>query len=118
MPTPVLAPASTNSAPQRVIFLLLPGVNMLDLAGPMQAFHVAAQLGAGYRLAFWAAEPSVISAQGLPIGPLAPLAPVEAADLVVIAGLNLAPYASGATTLAPAIPLWLDAAYQAGATLA
>ena len=118
MPTPVPDPARARSAPRRVIFLLLPGVNMLDLAGPMQAFHAAASLGAGYHLAFWAAEPSVVSAQGLPIGPLAPLAPVESEDLVVIAGLNLAPYASGAMTLDPAIPLWLDAAYQAGATLA
>ena len=62
MHIPVPDPAPAGPAPRRVIFLLLPGVNMLDLAGPMQAFHVAAQLGAGYSLAFWAAEPSVISA--------------------------------------------------------
>lgn len=108
-----------NAGPERrVIFLLLPGVNMLDLAGPMQAFHTAAQLGAGYRLLFRAAEPTVVSAQGLPIGPLEPLDAVNPGDLIVIAGLNLAPYASGAMVLGAAIPLWLDAAYQSGAALA
>jgi transcriptional regulator GlxA family with amidase domain len=101
-----------------VIFLVLPGVNMLDLAGPMQVFHVAATLGAGYTLRFWSLEPNVVSAQGMPIGPLEPLGPVDSTDLVVIAGLNLQPYASGAMTLHPAIPIWLDAAYRQGAHLA
>ncbi|MFC7479351.1 hypothetical protein ACFQX7_03755 [Luedemannella flava] len=34
----------------KVVFLLAPGVHLLDLAGPAQVFHTAAALGAAYGL--------------------------------------------------------------------
>ncbi|MFD0856179.1 AraC family transcriptional regulator, partial [Actinomadura adrarensis] len=33
---------------RRVVFLLVPGVHLLDLAGPAQVFSTAALLGLGY----------------------------------------------------------------------
>ncbi len=32
----------------KVVFLLVPGLHLLDLAGPAQAFGTAADLGCGY----------------------------------------------------------------------
>ncbi|HEY1014937.1 MAG TPA: GlxA family transcriptional regulator [Herpetosiphonaceae bacterium] len=103
---------------RRVLVLVLPEVNLLDLAGPMQVFHTAAALGAPYRLACLAAERQVTSAQGLPLAGLAPLGPAGAGDLILIPGLDLTPYAAGLRALPPEVPAWLNQAYDNGAQLA
>jgi transcriptional regulator GlxA family with amidase domain len=73
-----------------VVVLVLPEVNLLDLAGPVQAFDAAAHRGAGYRLEFVAAGPGeVSSAQGLRLAGLGPLPDVAAGDLVLIPGPRL-----------------------------
>ena len=51
----------------RVVLVLVPGVHLLDLAGPAQAFSSAAQEGYAYRLSYVAEEPEVLTAQGLPL---------------------------------------------------
>jgi len=50
---------------RKVLFLLLPGVHLLDLAGPAQVFSTAADLGLGYELGYVAERPDVLSAQGM-----------------------------------------------------
>jgi len=50
-----------------VAFFLVPGVHLLDLAGPAQAFSTADGLGLSYRLHYVADSPGVLSAQGLPL---------------------------------------------------
>lgn len=74
---------------QRVIFLVLGGVELLDLAGPAQVFSMAASLGAPYSLHFCANNPLVRSAQGLFLGQLEPLPSVCASDVVMVAGVAL-----------------------------
>ena len=103
---------------RRVIFLLLPQVNLLDLGGPAQVFSAAAALGAAYTLEFRAAQPTVISAQHLPFSPLAELGQVAADDLVIIPGMNLQNYATGAEQLEPVVLRWVLAAHAAGAHIA
>jgi transcriptional regulator GlxA family with amidase domain len=49
----------------RVVFLLVPGLHLLDLAGPAQAFSTAADLGCGYELHYVAEREDVRTAQGL-----------------------------------------------------
>jgi transcriptional regulator GlxA family with amidase domain len=49
----------------KVAFLLLPGLHLLDLAGPAQAFSTAASLGCGYELRYVAEQQEVATAQGL-----------------------------------------------------
>lgn len=51
----------------RVVFLLVPGVHLLDLAGPAQVFSTAAQHGKPYSLAYVAEESPVPTAQGVPL---------------------------------------------------
>jgi len=115
IPTPALA---ARTPPPRVVFLLLPHVNLLDLAGPAQVFHTAAHVGAPYQLRFCAEQPDVMSAQGLALGRVEPLLPVGADDLVIVPGLSLEAYASGEARISAAIVRWLQQAHAAGARLA
>lgn len=84
------APPSTSSiVKQQVIFLVLQGVELLDLAGPAQVFSMAASLGAPYSLHFCAKTAGMRSAQGLFLGQLEPLPSVSANDVVMVAGVAL-----------------------------
>lgn len=74
---------------QRVIFLVLEGVELLDLAGPAQVFSMAASLGAPYSLHFCANLSEVRSAQGLFLGQFEALPVVSANDVVMVAGVTL-----------------------------
>ncbi len=74
---------------QRIFFLVLDGVELLDLAGPAQVFDVAGTLGAPYSLHFCASSPQVRSAQGLSLGQLELLPTIRSSDVVLVAGIAL-----------------------------
>jgi transcriptional regulator GlxA family with amidase domain len=80
---------TSSKVKQRVIFLVLEGVELLDLAGPAQVFSMAASLGAPYSLHFCANLSGMRSAQGLFLGQLEPLPVVSTHDLVMVAGVAL-----------------------------
>jgi transcriptional regulator GlxA family with amidase domain len=113
-----LAPALTRSAARRVIFVILPRVNLLDLGGPAQVFHVANRYGAKYQLIFCAATPSIQSIQGLPLGPLEAFPVPRADDLVVVPGPRIEWPAPGQELIPQAVIDWLCQANAAGAHLA
>jgi hypothetical protein len=52
---------------RRVVFLLVPGVHLLDLAGPAQVFSTAADHGYDYRLHYVAEQERVPTVQGVPL---------------------------------------------------
>ena len=71
----------------RVIFLILPGVELLDFAGPLQALHEASQhFGASYELHLCSPWLEVPSDQGLALTRLEPLIAPASGDLVFIPG--------------------------------
>ncbi|MEO3860546.1 DJ-1/PfpI family protein [Acrocarpospora sp. B8E8] len=70
----------------QVVFVLLPGVHLLDLAGPAQAFHSAAALGQPYRLCYVVEQEQVPSAQGLPLAAETRWPELGQDDLVVVPG--------------------------------
>ncbi|MFJ3946956.1 GlxA family transcriptional regulator [Streptomyces griseoaurantiacus] len=70
----------------RVVFVLLPEVHLLDLAGPVQVFDSAAHLGRPYTLHYVAERPPVRSAQGLPLSAGTEWPALDAEDLVVVPG--------------------------------
>ena len=82
-------PSTASTVKQQVIFLVLEGVELLDLAGPAQVFSIAASLGAPYSLHFCGNIGGVRAAQGLFLGQLEPLPSVSAHDLIVVAGVAL-----------------------------
>ncbi len=94
-----------------MIILVLSEVQMLDLAGPLQVFDSARELGLPYRTRLCATTPSVRSGQGLWLAKLAPLPEPAAGDLVIVPGVRFASLAS----LDPAVGPWLRAAVAGGA---
>lgn len=80
---------TTSTVKQQVIFLVLQGVELLDLAGPAQVFSVAASLGAPYSLHFCGNMGEARSAQGLFLGQVESLPSLSAQDLIVVAGVAL-----------------------------
>jgi len=103
---------------QRVIFLLLPDVHLLDLAGPVQTFYLANQLGADYELLFCAHQDTINSAQGLLFAQLEPPTSITANDLVIVPGTNIDSTALDTSLLTAATRDWLREAYRADARIA
>ena len=98
---------------KRVIFALVPEVEVLDLAGPVQAFHEAKLCGGAYEVHACAVEPRLRMDQGLWLSDLEPLPEVGADDLILVPGARLA--AMGPT--APVLLAWLREAHRRGARL-
>ncbi|MFL6264185.1 MAG: GlxA family transcriptional regulator [Thermoanaerobaculia bacterium] len=98
---------------QRVIFVLAPEVEVLDLTGPVQAFHEANRHGADYQVQVCAMEPRIRSDQGIWLSDLEPLPRVGAGDLVLVPGTRTAAVASSGEALTG----WLREAYGQGARL-
>ncbi|MFS8198131.1 GlxA family transcriptional regulator [Streptomyces sp. CWNU-52B] len=70
----------------RIVFFLLPGVHLLDLAGPAQAFSTAADFGYPYTLSYVAERPQVPTAQGLPLVAGLDWPALGPEDLIVVPG--------------------------------
>ncbi|MFJ6707928.1 MULTISPECIES: GlxA family transcriptional regulator [unclassified Streptomyces] len=69
-----------------VVFLLLPGLHLLDLAGPAQVFSTAADFGQPYALSYVAERPEVPTAQGLPLVARLDWPALGPNDLIVVPG--------------------------------
>ncbi|KAA2256727.1 helix-turn-helix domain-containing protein [Solihabitans fulvus] len=100
-----------------IVFLLVPGLHLLDLAGPAQVFSSAADLGHDYRLRYVADRPQVPSAQGVPV--LAEVAWPELTpdDLVLVPGWR-SPALAGTGRLDPASVRRLREHHDSGGTVA
>ncbi|MEU4568263.1 DJ-1/PfpI family protein [Micromonospora sp. NPDC023956] len=70
----------------RVVFLLVPQLHLLDLAGPAQVFSTAADLGHDYRLHYVAEQASVPTVQGVPLGAETRWPELTRDDLLVVPG--------------------------------
>jgi len=73
-----------------VVFVLLPGVVLLDVAGPADAFrNAASRVPGSYRLRFVAPQKAVTAAAGLELGSLEPLpAGLAPGTILVLTGLS------------------------------
>jgi transcriptional regulator GlxA family with amidase domain len=71
---------------QRIVFLLLPRVHLLDLSGPAQVFSTASDLGYRYRLSYVGEHDGVMTAQGLPLCTGTSWPALTANDLVLVPG--------------------------------
>lgn len=101
---------ASATRPRRVVFALFPGAEIMDLAGPMQAFYEAAAFGTRYELGYAALTPTVRTAQGLELAGLAPLPEVGPDARVIIPG-----YTPGDVTPPRALVRWVARAAAAGA---
>lgn len=101
----------------RVVFLLVPGVHLLDLAGPAQVFSSAADFVGGYELSYVGDSDSVPSHQGVPLGATSELPSLDASDLVFVPGWR-SPTLAGSGPLSARALAWLRAHHEAGGTAA
>jgi transcriptional regulator GlxA family with amidase domain len=101
----------------QVVFLLLPGVHLLDLAGPAQAFSTAADLGQPYRIGYVAEREQVLSAQGLPLTAQTRWPELGRDDLIVVPGWRASTLGDGPRP-GPATLERLRAHHAAGGTVA
>jgi transcriptional regulator GlxA family with amidase domain len=69
-----------------VVFLLVPQVHLLDLAGPAQVFSTAATFGYPFELRYVAEQPEVMTAQGLALRARADWPDLGPDDLVLVPG--------------------------------
>lgn len=109
---------ATPIKPRSVIFLVLPGVQLLDLAGPVQVFDTAARLfEMPYTLIFCAASEEIRTAQQITLARLQQLPDIDGCSLILVPGTGLSPGKSRAL-LDDATRRWLQDSYQAGARIA
>ncbi|MET9230764.1 DJ-1/PfpI family protein [Lentzea sp. NPDC003310] len=101
----------------RVVFLLVPGVHLLDLAGPAQVFSSAADLVGGYVLSYVGDADTVLSHQGVPLGASRDLPSLEVDDLVFVPGWR-SPTIVGTGPLSARALAWVRAHHDAGGTVA
>jgi transcriptional regulator GlxA family with amidase domain len=101
----------------RVVFLLVPGVHLLDLAGPAQVFSSAADLVGGYALSYVGDSESVLSHQGVPLGATTELPSLALPDLVFVPGWR-SPKIAGTGPLSTRALAWLRAHHANGGTVA
>ncbi|HEX8330440.1 MAG TPA: DJ-1/PfpI family protein [Hymenobacter sp.] len=107
------------SALPHVVFVVPPGVHVLDLTGPVQVFYEAATYGQPYQLTYCSYQPAVSSSAGLGLRPLVPFAEValQAGDFVFVPGLEMEYLRSAAFRQEEAFFAWLRAQQARGARL-
>jgi transcriptional regulator GlxA family with amidase domain len=79
----------------KVVFLLIRGLHLLDLAGPAQAFGIAADLGCGYELAYVGEQEEIPTAQGVTMRAATDWPELARNDLVVVPGWRATPVIAG-----------------------
>jgi transcriptional regulator GlxA family with amidase domain len=100
--------------PRKLLFLVLPGVHVQDLAGPAQVFHEANPFGGRYDLRYCGLESEAVSAQGLAIARLESLAETHPDDLVVVPGID----SSTLGAISPRACDWLRRGHEVGTRIA
>ncbi|MCP3821997.1 DJ-1/PfpI family protein [Streptomyces sp. A3M-1-3] len=78
-----------------VAFFLVPGVHLLDLAGPAQVFSTADGFGHPYTLSYIAEQPQVPTAQGLPLVASLDWPDLGPEDVIVVPGWRAPTLAGG-----------------------
>ena len=86
----------------RIVFLLVAGLHLLDLAGPAQAFRTAADLGCGYELHYVAEQEDVRTAQGVTVRAEKNWPSLTADDLIIVPGWR-SPMNAGAAALSATV---------------
>ena len=103
---------------RRVVFLLVPGLHLLDLAGPAQVFASAIDFGFEYRIDYVGEHAAVPTAQGLTVNAEPELPVLTSADLIVVPGWRARAGLRDTGPLASETLAWLRAHHAAGGTVA
>lgn len=97
---------------RRVLLILFDGCEVLDAAGPLQAFHEANDHGCTYKLGYYGPMPLARTSQGLVFAEIGPLPAAAKGDLVLVPGFPV----MSAKAPRPVVS-WLRQAWRNGATI-
>lgn len=101
----------------KIIFLILPGVHLLDLAGPDQAFLEAIELGADWELVYCSVDKNILTSSRLAITKLTLFSKVTISqgDHIFIPGAPVTSFTAKNLAYESEIKKWLQEGYQKGA---
>jgi transcriptional regulator GlxA family with amidase domain len=101
----------------KIIFLILPQVHLLDLAGPDQVFHEAVGLSAGLSIEYCATGTPVFTSSQLGFGKLKKFSKVKInkGDYVFIPGAEVSFLTAKSIPFEKEIAVWLKDGYEKGA---
>jgi transcriptional regulator GlxA family with amidase domain len=97
--------------------MLVRGLHLLDLAGPAQAFGIAADLGCDYELAYVGEQEDIPSAQGVIMKAATDWPALTRHDLVIVPGWRAAPVIAGTGPLTGQTLRRLRAHHASGGTV-
>ena len=103
----------------KFVFLLLPHVHILDLAGPDQAIHEAIDFGADFEIEYCGNSASLFTTSGLPLGKVVHFSKIRMAqgDFLVIPGCSYQYLSSREFLQQIDLFAWLRELYQNGISL-
>ncbi len=103
----------------KFVFLLLPQVHILDLAGPDQAIHEAIDFGADFEIEYCGISASLVTTSGLPLGKVVHFSKIRMAqgDFLVIPGCSYQYLSSREFLQQIELFAWLRKLYQNGISL-
>lgn len=103
----------------KFVFLVLPQVHILDLAGPDQAIHEAIDFGALYETSYCGISENVVTTSGLPFGTIAHFSKttLHPGDFLMIPGSSYAYLSSKFFLQSKSLFAWLRQQYENGVNI-
>lgn len=100
----------------KFIFLILPEVHLMDLAGPDQTLHEAIDYGANFEIEYCNTDDAVISSAGLPIPKIKHFLQIEfkPGDFLIVPGANVSFLTSEKFKKNTELKNWINSSYKKG----
>ncbi len=100
----------------RFIFLILPEVHLMDLAGPAQTLHEAIEYGANFQIEYCNTDDTVVSSAGLPIPKIKHFSQIEfnIGDFLMIPGADMSFLTSEKFKKNTQLKNWILSMYKKG----
>ncbi len=105
--------------PTRIIFLILPQVHLLDLAGPDQVFHEASEYGADIEVEYCSIKGNIETSTYLPFGKIKHFSKIKIQrdDYIFIPGAKVEFLLSKKMAAEKELIKWINTAYDKGANI-
>lgn len=103
----------------KFIFLLLPSVHLLDLAGPDQTIKEAIDYGADFEIGYYGTNETVITSSGLPFGSLQHYTKCsfKKGDFLIVPGVDFNYLSSNSFYKNKDLFQWINSNYNAGVNI-
>jgi len=103
----------------KFVFLLLPKIHILDLAGPDQAIHEAIDYGADFEIEYCSNDEKIVSTSGLPFGKVGHFSKtkLKKGDYIIIPGSDYSYLTSRSFLSHKKLFSWISSNYDQGVNI-